>query len=82
LRFNSWDLLREPGDLLSLAVARVEDPFGNTFLVAAVVLITALLAAGYLGVFGAGVLMMRGLQLGTYQRRRGRSRAAGLPDRS
>ncbi len=74
LRLNSWDVLRERDALGSLAFARLEDPLGNTLLVATVALFTVFLVAGYLAAYGAGLVMMRGVRLVTSDaggRRRG-----------
>ena len=63
LRFNSWDALQEPGALASLALARLEDPLGNSLLVATVLLFTSFLVVAYLALCLTGMVMLRGLRL-------------------
>jgi len=60
LRFNSWDVWREPGSLLELAASRLGDPLGNSLLIATVVLFTAFLALGYMALYLAGLVALRG----------------------
>ena len=60
LRFNSWDALQEPGPLVSLALARLGDPFGNPMLVATVVVFTAFLTFAYVGLYFTSLALMDG----------------------
>lgn len=71
LRFNSWDVLNEPGAIASLAMARLEDPFGNPLLVMTVVAFTAFLSAAYVAVYAMSVAVVSGWRaLGHAPRRR------------
>ncbi|MEX1104510.1 MAG: DUF1361 domain-containing protein [Dehalococcoidia bacterium] len=60
LRFNSWDAVQEPGPLVSLALARLEDPLGNPLLVATVVVFTAFLTLAYVGLYMTSLALMSG----------------------
>jgi uncharacterized membrane protein len=62
LRFNSWDALQEPGALTELALMRLEDPLGNTFLLATVVLFTTFLASLYVAMYMGGLALMHGFR--------------------
>ncbi|MCC7364008.1 MAG: DUF1361 domain-containing protein [Dehalococcoidia bacterium] len=48
LRFNSWDVVADPGIFVSIATRRFEDPFANDFLLAAVAGFAIALVVGYL----------------------------------
>ena len=71
LRLNSWDALREPGELAALALARLEDPLGNALLLAIVATLATFLVFGYLALYGAGVVVTKGLRVGLGTGKRG-----------
>lgn len=71
LRLNSWDAVQEPGALVSLAMARLEDPLGNAVLLGTFVVFTTFLVTGYLAIYGAGLAMVRGVRLALGEGRRG-----------
>jgi uncharacterized membrane protein len=62
LRFNSWDALQEPGALIELAVLRLGDPLGNTFLLAVIVLFTTFLASLYVAMYMGGMAILHGFR--------------------
>src|SRR5207248_2587696 len=49
LRFNSWDVVRRPHRLLELAKLRLDDPFGNRYLIGFTLALGGVLALAYLG---------------------------------
>lgn len=67
LRFNSWDVLSRPGDLLHFALVRIADPLGNPQLIGIVAVMTGCLWAGYAAIYAAA--RVSGLGMGTAQRR-------------
>lgn len=57
LRFNSWDVIRRPHQLLELAKLRIDDPFGNRYLIGFTFALGGLLVLAYLGFYGFTVLV-------------------------
>jgi len=57
LRLNSWDAIQEPHRLLQLARFRLEDPFGNRYLIGFVVLFCGFLTLAYAGFYGFTALV-------------------------
>jgi uncharacterized membrane protein len=55
-RLNSWDVLQRPRLVASIARARLDDPFGNRYLILFVVAVTGFLTLAYVGLYGLGVL--------------------------
>jgi len=47
-RFNSWDVLIDPGGLVAVVLRRFADPFGNPFLLRFGAVMSALLLGSYL----------------------------------
>jgi uncharacterized membrane protein len=68
-RFNSWDVITDPHDLIPVVLQRLADPLGNSFLLRFGVVMSTLLLASYLVVWVLG----RGL-LGPVQGPRGNNR--------
>jgi uncharacterized membrane protein len=57
LRLNSWDAIQEPHRLWQLARLRLEDPFGNRYLIGFVVLFCGFLTLAYAGFYGFTALV-------------------------
>jgi uncharacterized membrane protein len=55
-RLNSWDVLSQPHRLAYLARVRLEDPFGNRYLLAFVVAVGGFLTLTYLALYGLAAL--------------------------
>lgn len=53
-RFNSWDVVTNPGGLVDVVVYRLGDPLGNPFLLAFVGALTAGLVGSYLVTWAVG----------------------------
>lgn len=53
-RFNSWDVVTNPGGLVDVIVYRLGDPFGNPFLLAFAGVTTAGLVGSYLVTWAVG----------------------------
>lgn len=53
-RFNSWDVLTNPDSLLAIIVYRLNDPFGNPFLLGFAALMSTVLLGSYLVVWLLG----------------------------
>ena len=53
-RFNSWDILTNPESLLAIVLYRLNDPFGNPFLLRFATLMSMLLIGSYLLVWVVG----------------------------
>jgi uncharacterized membrane protein len=63
-RFNSWDVVTDPLNLVGVVLQRLADPFGNPFLLRFGMLMSVLLIGSYLvaWVLGRGILgPVRGL---------------------
>jgi uncharacterized membrane protein len=52
LRLNSWDLVQRPRTLWTLARDRLDDPFGNRYLIGFVLALCGFLTLAYLGLYG------------------------------
>jgi uncharacterized membrane protein len=50
-RLNSWDVLQRPHYLADVARARLEDPFGNRYLIGFVLVVGGFLMLTYLGLY-------------------------------
>jgi uncharacterized membrane protein len=57
LRFNSWDVVRRPHRLVELAKLRLDDPFGNRYLIGFTLALGGVLVLAYLGLYGFTVLV-------------------------
>ena len=57
LRFNSWDVVRRPHQLIELARLRLDDPFGNRYLIGFTLALGGMLALAYLGLYGFTMLV-------------------------
>ena len=57
LRFNSWDVIRRPHRLLELAKLRLDDPFGNRYLIGFTLAVGGMLVLAYLGLYGFTMLV-------------------------
>jgi uncharacterized membrane protein len=57
LRFNSWDVISQPHQLFELAKLRLDDPFGNRYLIGYTLLLGGVLVLAYLGLYGFTVLV-------------------------
>jgi uncharacterized membrane protein len=57
LRFNSWDVISKPHQLLELAKLRLDDPFGNRYLIGFTLALGGVLVLAYLGLYGFTVLV-------------------------
>jgi uncharacterized membrane protein len=55
-RLNSWDVLQRPRFVAGIARARLEDPFGNRYLIAFVVAVAGFLTLAYLGLYAVSAL--------------------------
>lgn len=55
-RLNSWDVLQRPRLVADLARARVEDPFGNRYLIVFVLAVCGSLILAYLGLYAVAAL--------------------------
>lgn len=53
-RFNSWDVLTNPGSLLAIMLYRLNHPFGNPFLLGFAALMSTVLLGSYLVVWLLG----------------------------
>jgi uncharacterized membrane protein len=56
LRLNSWDVLRRPRLIGAIARGRLDDPFGNRYLLGFVAALCGFLTLAYLGLYGFGAL--------------------------
>jgi uncharacterized membrane protein len=56
LRFNSWDVVQRPHALLVVARDRLDDPFGNRYLIGYVLLLGGFLVLAYAGLYGMSAL--------------------------
>jgi uncharacterized membrane protein len=52
LRLNSWDIIQRPRTLWTLARDRLDDPFGNRYLIGFVLALCGFLTLAYLGLYG------------------------------
>jgi len=57
LRFNSWDVITRPHRLLDLAKLRLDDPFGNRYLIGFTLALGGVLVLAYLGLYGFTMLV-------------------------
>ena len=57
VRLNSWDAVQRPHRLLELARFRLEDPFGNRYLIGFVILFCGFLTLAYAGFYGFTALV-------------------------
>lgn len=57
LRFNSWDVISRPRRLLELARLRLDDPFGNRYLIGFTLALGGVLVLAYLGLYGFTLLV-------------------------
>jgi uncharacterized membrane protein len=57
LRFNSWDVVSRPHRLFELAKLRVDDPFGNRYLIGFTLALGSVLVLMYLGLYGFTLLV-------------------------
>lgn len=57
LRFNSWDVVKRPHRLFELARLRIDDPFGNRYLIGFTLALGGVLVLAYLGLYGFTVLV-------------------------
>jgi uncharacterized membrane protein len=57
IRLNSWDAVQRPHRLLQLARLRLEDPFGNRYLIGFVILFCCFLTLAYAGFYGFTALV-------------------------
>jgi uncharacterized membrane protein len=55
-RLNSWDVLQRPHLLASIARARLEDPFGNRYLIGFVVAVGGFLTLAYVTLWGVAAM--------------------------
>jgi uncharacterized membrane protein len=51
-RLNSWDVVQHPRTLWTLARLRLDDPFGNRYLIGFVLALCGFLTLAYLGLYG------------------------------
>jgi uncharacterized membrane protein len=51
-RLNSWDVVQRPRTLWTLAKVRLDDPFGNRYLIGFVLALCGFLTLAYVGVYG------------------------------
>jgi uncharacterized membrane protein len=51
-RLNSWDVVQRPRTLWTLARLRLDDPFGNRYLIGFVLALCGFLTLAYLGLYG------------------------------
>ena len=58
-RFNSWDVLADPGRLVDVVLFRLGDPFGNPFLLTFAAAMTAGLVGSYLVTWAVGQAVVR-----------------------
>jgi uncharacterized membrane protein len=52
LRLNSWDVVRRPGHLAEITMARLQDPFGNRQLIGFVIVLCGFLTLAYCAFYG------------------------------
>lgn len=57
VRLNSWDVISRPHRLLELAKLRLDDPFGNRYLVGFTLALGGVLVLAYLGLYGFTMLV-------------------------
>jgi uncharacterized membrane protein len=57
LRFNSWDVVNRPHRLIELAKLRLDDPFGNRYLIGFTLALGGVLVLAYLGLYGFTLLV-------------------------
>jgi uncharacterized membrane protein len=57
LRFNSWDVVKRPHRLFELTKLRLDDPFGNRYLIGFTLALGGVLVLAYLGLYGFTVLV-------------------------
>ncbi len=71
-RFNSWDVLTNPGALADVVLNRLADPLGNPFLLRFAVLLSLILVSAYVvaWMFGRGLVAPAGARLGARPRLR------------
>jgi uncharacterized membrane protein len=55
-RLNSWDVVQRPGHVLQIARLRLDDPFGNRFLIGFVIGLCGFLTLAYCGLYGMTAL--------------------------
>ncbi|HVU78469.1 MAG TPA: DUF1361 domain-containing protein [Gaiellaceae bacterium] len=55
-RLNSWDVLQRPHLLASIARARLEDPFGNRYLIGFIVAVGGFLTLAYVTLWGVAAM--------------------------
>jgi uncharacterized membrane protein len=55
-RLNSWDVLQRPHEVAAIARARLEDPFGNRYLIAFVLAVAGFLTVAYLALYAVAAL--------------------------
>jgi uncharacterized membrane protein len=55
-RLNSWDIVQRPGRLWTIARLRLDDPFGNRYLIGFVLAICGFLTLVYIGLYGVTTL--------------------------
>jgi uncharacterized membrane protein len=51
-RLNSWDVVQRPRTLWTLAKLRLDDPFGNRYLIGFVFALCGFLTLAYIGLYG------------------------------
>jgi uncharacterized membrane protein len=73
MRFNSWDVISRPRQLFDLARLRLDDPFGNRYLIGFTLALGGVLVLAYLGLYGFTLLVSgtrrdRGALVGSDQR--------------
>jgi uncharacterized membrane protein len=51
-RLNSWDIVQRPSKVWSIARLRLDDPFGNRYLIGFVVAVCGFLTLAYVGLYG------------------------------
>jgi hypothetical protein len=51
-RLNSWDVVQRPRTIWALARLRLDDPFGNRYLIGFVIALCGFLTLVYVGLYG------------------------------